>query len=361
MSLFSRRPFLAPLLVLLVAAAGSSSSTTLAFSIVDIHHAHHAVQQHLMIPTVTHQQHAAILASQAGGVLQHFPNELWTAYQHQLTVAHPLLTKMWTGGTLAVAGDALAQKNKSKDDNYNNYDVRRAGSFAIFDMAYRALQHYTYPVLVQHCQGTVLASVVAVALSAAGPSSAATEPVVVQHAAAALEQTLASQWIIVPFIYYPIFFTLTGFLQGLEARESWQRAYENIGPLLQRNWCFWIPVQFVQFAWIPTDWQIPFLSCAGLFWTFVLSVAAGSAQTYAATATTTTTTAESAEADYPEQQPYPPLLDSPQLAVMMMRTEQEERMITMATSTLDDSAVIPSSQPEQLVGASAATAYNSVS
>ena len=51
---------------------------------------------------------------------------------------------------------------------------------------------------------------------------------------------------------------------------------------MKRNLLFWIPVQFVQFGYIQEDLQIPFLSVCGLAWTFILSVAAGSAKGYSA-------------------------------------------------------------------------------
>merc|ERR1712087_658818 len=49
---------------------------------------------------------------------------------------------------------------------------------------------------------------------------------------------------------------------------------------MKRNLLFWIPVQYVQFGYVPTWVQIPFLSAAGLGWTFILSVLAGSARGY---------------------------------------------------------------------------------
>ena len=77
-----------------------------------------------------------------------------------------------------------------------------------------------------------------------------------------------------------MFFTFTGFMQGLTFEQGLERAKENFLPLMERNLLFWIPVQFVQFGYVPTDLQIPFLSCAGLAWTFILSLMAGSATKY---------------------------------------------------------------------------------
>ena len=93
-------------------------------------------------------------------------------YMDVLTAA-PLVTKMVTGAALAVAGDALAQKC---DTSAATYDKRRAASFAVFDMAYRALQHLVYPTIVAHFQGQYLSKALLPA-----------------HAAAPLERTLCSQ------------------------------------------------------------------------------------------------------------------------------------------------------------------------
>lgn len=177
----------------------------------------------------------------------------------QLLVSNPLPTKMVTGATLAVCGDAIAQ---SKDEE-NDYDQRRAASFAAFDMAYRAVQHFSFPIIVAACQGQYLGAITGDAFDASQ--------------LAAMEQTLASQLGIVPFFYYPVFFSLTGAIQGLSVSGSIDRAKENFIPLMKRNLLFWIPVQFVQFGYIQEDLQIPFLSICGLGWTFILSVAAGSA------------------------------------------------------------------------------------
>jgi len=182
----------------------------------------------------------------------------------QLLASNPLPTKMITGATLAVCGDAIAQ---SKDDN--DYDKRRAASFAAFDMAYRAVQHFSFPIIVAACQGQYLG-----ALPAVGSTFDASQ-------LGAMEQTLASQLGIVPLFYYPVFFSLTGFIQGLSVSGAVNRAKENFVPLMKRNLIFWIPVQFVQFGYIQEDLQIPFLSVCGLAWTFILSVAAGSAKGYA--------------------------------------------------------------------------------
>jgi hypothetical protein len=199
---------------------------------------------------------------------QHF--DLLASYQDVLK-HHALPTQMATGATLAVTGDAIAQRTQNKNPLAFDYDTRRAASFAVFDVAYRVLQHYAFPVIVSHCHGQYLGSI---------PLFEDNLDVFFR---ATMEKTLCNQLAIVPFLYYPAFFTLTGFLQGLTVEATVARAQETFLFLMKRNLLFWIPVQFIQFGFIEQELQIPFVCGAGLVWTAILSILAGSAKSYAQT------------------------------------------------------------------------------
>ena len=242
-------------------AVATVTSTTVAFSLPEIHSAVESLNHAL--PHVKTAAHTLPHAKTAAATLQHGGFDLLGAYKHLLKT-HPLPTKMMTGATLAVCGDAIAQ---AKDQD-TDYDKTRAASFAVFDMAYRALQHFSFPIIVAACHGQFLG-----ALPGIGDAFDASQ-------LAAMEETLASQLGIVPFLYYPAFFALTGFMQGLTPSGAVSRAKENFLPLMKRNLLFWIPMQFIQFGYIQEDLQIPFPSVCGLCWTFILSAAAGNAKTY---------------------------------------------------------------------------------
>mmetsp|Transcript_6215 Transcript_6215/g.9071 ORF Transcript_6215/g.9071 Transcript_6215/m.9071 type:complete len:332 (-) Transcript_6215:116-1111(-) len=181
---------------------------------------------------------------------------------------NPFATNMITGGVLAAMGDAIAQ-SREKDQPY---DAKRAGAFVAFDICYRALQTTLFPTIVAVCDGHFLGSLL--------PASAAVGQNLDLNYLAVLEQTLANQFGVIPFFYYPLFFTLTGAVQGLTMEANIERAKITVVPLLKRNWSFWIPVQYFQFGFVDEPLQIPFLCVAGLAWTCILSVAAGSVKNF---------------------------------------------------------------------------------
>ena len=202
-------------------------------------------------------------------------NMALSVYRQQLLV-EPLKTKVLTGIALAILGDALAQSQQSKK-NHEPYNIKRAMSFAAFDGCYRAVQQLTYPPMMKLCCGKfTIALLVAVMGTTTTSSSISSNQEQLIHILASIEQTLVSQLVIIPTVYYPVFYAVTGAVQGLTVNESIQRAKDTFVPLMKRNLLFWIPVQFGTFAFIEENLQIPILIACGLIWTIILSITAGS-------------------------------------------------------------------------------------
>jgi hypothetical protein len=194
----------------------------------------------------------------------------------RLLAVRPLLTKMATGASLAVIGDALAQarsrsnNRSSEEQEVYTYDKFRAVSFAAFDSCYRMFQHVAFPFLVGRCRGRLLASL----FNLEGGEVTSR----LRHFLAATEQTMVYQLCVVPLIYYPVFFTFTGLVQGLTVQETWQRARTDFVPCWKRNLLFWVPMQFFMFGFLDEKWQIPFSCVMGIVWSTILSAFAGRAQ-----------------------------------------------------------------------------------
>jgi len=177
------------------------------------------------------------------------------AYAQSLAL-YPLETKIVTAAALAVAGDALAQLRECEP-----YDKRRATGFVLFDTCYRGgFQHAMFPLISATFSGNALHGAL---------------PAIPLDVCSAVTRTAVNQLGVVPVIYYPLFFIVTGAVQGLNFNAGLRRAREKFWPLMSRNLLFWVPVQYSQFAFVPVEWQVPYICVAGLVWNVILSAIAG--------------------------------------------------------------------------------------
>jgi hypothetical protein len=182
-----------------------------------------------------------------------------TAYGAYQTYAsalgtHPTRTKVLTAVTLTLLGDAISQTLGARRAGAPlAYDTRRAAAFATHALLFTGLfQAWWFGQLNSHF------------VSAPDAETSA-------RVAAAATKTLLCQLGSVPLLYYPSFFALTGVARGLTAEQSVARARAEFVLLLTRNWLFWIPVQFGQFALVPSEWQVVYVCCAALCWSIILS------------------------------------------------------------------------------------------
>lgn len=95
----------------------------------------------------------------------------------------------------------------------------------------------------------------------------------------AAAKVAVNQFLVIPFVYMPLFFAITGALGGLDIPKSIARARSLYMPILQRNYLYWLPVQFGQFLFVPMDYQITYVCVASLIWTIILSSIGGTPST----------------------------------------------------------------------------------
>lgn len=180
--------------------------------------------------------------------------------------AEPLKVKIITGCLLAIVGDAIAQSGQPEE-----YNKKRAAAFVMFDAVWRTVQQVTYGPIIQTCNGKFSTSLLG-SLAFAQDAALKEEN---KFVFGAIEQTLVSQLVLIPLLYYPIFYSVTGVVQNLTVDETITRAKETFIQLMKRNLLFWIPVQFCAFYFVEENLQIPVLTASGLIWTVILSLSAG--------------------------------------------------------------------------------------
>ncbi|KAG7353107.1 Mpv17 / PMP22 family protein [Nitzschia inconspicua] len=226
---------------------------------------HHPLHDNIVSTSFTHLSSAA---SKNNFHPQEILASLYSKYRQELD-AKPLQTKIMTGCTLAVVGDAIAQSRGQSE-----YNLKRAASFVAFDGCWRAVQVGTYKPLVATCTGQFSLNLLKqLPLFSNQDNVQNLDPFLL----GAMEQTLVSQLILIPLIYYPVFYATTGLVQGLTLEETLSRAKETFIPLMKRNLMFWIPTQFAVFGFVEENLQIPILIVCGLVWTIILSLSAGNA------------------------------------------------------------------------------------
>ena len=179
-----------------------------------------------------------------------------------LLVAHPVPTRMATAGALALVGDAAAQQRSSKA-----YNRRRGASLAAVEVTYRGLlQQPIFDWIIHNIHGEHLRALTAGKLNA--------------KLSTAIERVTFNQFVVSPFVFYPMYFTVTGMVQGLSLDQTLARARSCFTTLFGFNLCFWLPVQLTQFGLVPARYKVPFICVAGLIWNVILSALSGSVSKY---------------------------------------------------------------------------------
>jgi len=162
---------------------------------------------------------------------------LWGRYL-SLLAARPLPTKMATATTAALIGDGICQALEGSW----RFDVERAARFSGWALASTVPVHYWYRGL---------------------------------HAkvASPLLRTAADQFLYAPPATAAFLFCMGFGAQGSGADPSagGLKRVANLPRVLTENWLVWIPVQLVNFCFVPLPLQVAFGNLVGVAWSVRLS------------------------------------------------------------------------------------------
>lgn len=123
-----------------------------------------------------------------------------------------------------------------------DFDLRRTASYATFAAGYTgAFQHVLFDNLHERIDDPIM-------------------------------RLAVNQGLVIPLVYYSLLVWLVPKLRARSQEEEAQlRGNINVMAMIPRNWAFWVPLQFIQFNYIPADFQVVYCSFLGLIWNVCLS------------------------------------------------------------------------------------------
>jgi len=78
-----------------------------------------------------------------------------------------------------------------------------------------------------------------------------------------------------PLLYFPIFYTIKELLEGGDLRNGLKKYHAHFWEDLTAIWSVWVPAQFINFAFSPLWFRVPFVAMVSAGWTAFVSFKRG--------------------------------------------------------------------------------------
>ena len=170
------------------------------------------------------------------------------------------LTAIKTGGV-----DLFVQKHVEKAETI---DWRRTGLFLTFGVTY--LGAWQYALFVKLMPRLIPG---AASFAAKSIPDKLRDPVGLRGL---FVQNFVENGINNPLLYFPIFYTLKEFIEGGQLENGIKKYRAHMWDDLKAIWSVWVPAQFINFAFSPMWFRVPFVACVSAGWTAYVSFTRGS-------------------------------------------------------------------------------------
>jgi hypothetical protein len=173
------------------------------------------------------------------------PQSLYEKY-NKLLLEKPVATKSITAGVIAFVADIMCQKLvKTEGKENDGIDWRRTFNFTLMQFALIGPSlHFWYGFLMTRFPGAALVNT--------------------------LQRVVLDQFLFAPFFVIPVMFSAGALLNG-KPETVVQKLEQDWKPTLLANWAVWIPAQFINFRFVPAQFQVLFANLIGLGWNVYLS------------------------------------------------------------------------------------------
>ncbi len=166
----------------------------------------------------------------------------------------PLLVSLLGNTAKTACADVVTQlviEEKSE------VDMKRLGVFTTFGFVYLGgWQYYLFNKVFVRCEKCMTV------LKYSRPAKAST-------------LTFMDLAVHTPFMYFPSFYALKGYVQGDKISNSYEKYKTNLLADVKSMWQVWLPAQMINFGYIPIHLRMPFITFVSFAWTIILSMQRG--------------------------------------------------------------------------------------
>ena len=163
---------------------------------------------------------------------------------------NPLTTKCITSGIISGSGDLICQYIMYKKQNQHKLtkfdpDWIRTGRFTLLGFGLVApIVHHWYGFLTRKIPG--------------------------QSTKKVITRLFCDQVLFAP-PFVTTFMSSLMLLEGKDAKEISPFLKRDLVDVVVTNWSLWVPAMYLNFKFIPVQWQVLFSNCVGLVWNIFLS------------------------------------------------------------------------------------------
>jgi protein Mpv17 len=174
------------------------------------------------------------------------PSPSLFAKYNNLLLEKPVVTKSVTAGVIAFAADIICQKLVKIEGKVDDgIDWRRTFNFTMMNLLLMGpAGHFWYGFLMTRFQSTGLVTT--------------------------LQRVVLDQLVFGPLVALPVMFAVVAILNG-KPETAIPKIQADWKPTVLANWAVWIPAQFINFKFVPAQFQVLFANMIGLGWNIYLS------------------------------------------------------------------------------------------
>ena len=172
----------------------------------------------------------------------------WTTY-NKILKTKPIFVNTSVGFILGFTGDIICQTIESPQSSQSSQSPQRLLSITSFSGIYHGIVN---PLIYKTYYKIIPNKIIKTPLQFG------------------ITCSLLDNFVHVPFLYTPSFFISTSLIQNKSIDTGWELMKEKYIPSLTACWALWVPLQIVNFSYIPKHMRPTIVNIGCLVWTIAI-------------------------------------------------------------------------------------------